>query len=51
MHGLVFPLCPVQDHDLTFRMSNETNMQALLYTYSPLTVSANAISWQDYIGK
>ncbi|KAL5460170.1 hypothetical protein EMCRGX_G033598 [Ephydatia muelleri] len=31
-------------------LENETNMQALLYTYSPLTVSVNAVSWQDYIG-
>lgn len=29
----------------------ETDMQFLLHTYSPLTTSANAIPWQDYIGE
>lgn len=31
-------------------MVKETDMQFLLHTYSPLTTSANAIPWQDYIG-
>lgn len=31
-------------------VSNETKMQTYLYHYSPLTVSVNSRSWQDYDG-
>eukprot|EP00731_Ephydatia_muelleri_P031152 Em0022g666a len=46
-HLLVFSWC---NTNYCQPLENETNMQALLYTYSPLTVSVNAVSWQDYIG-